>query len=91
MIGEMGSMTFCLLREIATKEFFLKLNELMKQYEEDSEMTLLLTFFVEEVAYKGSIHPHIAGNTPPFVDNKKKGKKKTGIPFFCILPSHCFW
>jgi hypothetical protein len=62
LIEEIKTMSFCELREIATKEFFSQLSGLMKQYEEDSTMTLLLTLLVEEIAYKGAIHSHIYGN-----------------------------
>jgi hypothetical protein len=55
-IEEIKTMKICELREIARTEFFSKLNGLMKKCEEDSKMTLLLTLFVEEVAYKGAIH-----------------------------------
>jgi hypothetical protein len=56
MIEEVKTMVFCELNEIATKELFSKLNELMKQYEDNSKMTLLLTLLAEEIAFKGAIH-----------------------------------
>jgi hypothetical protein len=43
MIEEIKTTRFCELKEITTKELFSKLNELMKNYEDDLKMTLLFT------------------------------------------------
>jgi hypothetical protein len=59
ILEEIKTIQFCDLKEIATEEFFSRLNELIDKYEEDSNMILLLTLLVEEVAYKGAIHSNM--------------------------------
>jgi hypothetical protein len=68
MIEEIKTMHINDLIQITTTRFFSKLHELMKKYENDSEMILLLTLLLEEIAYIG-FHFALRFTTNHFLTN----------------------